>query len=775
MELKLFYEKPAQYWVEALPLGNGRIGAMVYGKTAEETICMNEDTLWSGYPADHNKKNMSSYIEKSQKLALEGNYPEAQKVLQDNITGDYTEAYMPMGDLKIKMPHENAINYKRELNISNAMHKVTYSVGDVCYTRECFASCPQEVFVYKISADKEKSVSCEVSFDSQLKFNASAKGDTIDIEGLCPSHAEPSYLGYSLEDGIKYYDEKEKTGIRFHSVIKVCNKNGEIVADDNKIIVKNSDEVTIYLSARSNYLAFDKHPEFAGKKYIEPAIKDIENALKLNYCDLTKIHQEDYKKYYDRVYLNIGENKNENIAMDKRLEKFKETQDDEFLPVYLFQYGRYLMISSSRKGTQAANLQGIWSDSLVPPWSSNYTLNINLQMNYWCVFMANLAEFNEPLVDYIKDLSIAGVATAKEYYNASGFVAHHNSDIWKLANPVGYARPTTVRHAYWNLGAAWLCEHLFEQYEYTLDEKFLKETAYPIMKKSAEFLADILIETDGYLAIVPSTSPENGFVINGKTYAVAKTTTMTMSITRELFENCVKSCEILGIDEEFKEKLEALLPKLYPFQIGKDGRLLEWSEELVEEDREHRHISHLYGLHPSRLITPDETPELAKACEKVLDVKALTGTGWSLSWKINQWARLNKGEKALRMIKKQLTLVDDFDNKVVMRAGGSYPNLFDAHPPFQIDGNFGVCSGIAEMLLQSYGKKIVILPALPSEWAKGEVRGLRAKNTATADIIWENNELKEVSFKFEIPSNVEIYYKGELIKLDENGKFINKI
>lgn len=769
MDLSLFYNQPAQRWVEALPLGNGRIGAMVYGGTCDELISMNEDSLWSGYPADHNQKDVSHYIKKAQEYALEKKYAQAEEILENNVTGDYTQAYMPMGDVHIKMQQQIFENYKRKLDIENAVHTITYNVGETEYTKESFVSFPHQVFVYKISANKANSVSCEVSFESKLKNQITVSNKAIHIEGLCPSHAEPSYLNMSVEDSIKYYDEKEKTGIRFHSVVKVIAKNGEICENIDKISVTNADEVIIYLSSRSNYLAYDKHPEFSGKAYVEPANEDITKAVSLDYDELKNQHIADYKKYYNRVYLNIGENINSSIAMDERLVNFKNGKDDKFLPVYLFQFGRYLLISSSRAGTQANNLQGIWSDSLLPPWSSNYTININTQMNYWCVFMANLAEFGEPLVEFIKDLSIVGQATAKEYYGASGFVAHHNSDIWKLSNPVGYAVDDSVRYSYWNMSTGWLCQHLFEQYEYSLDEKFLRETAYPIMKASAEFYADILVKTkNDYLAIVPSTSPENGFIMDGEVRVISETTTMTMSIVKELFGNCIKTCDILGMDGEFKAKLEEIIPKLYPFEIGSDGRLLEWSVEAEEEDPLHRHISHLYALHPGRLITPDKTPELATACEKVLDVKGLTGTGWSLSWKVNQWARLLNGEQALKLIKNQLLLVDGKDNKIDLHHGGSYPNLFDAHPPFQIDGNFGIVSGIAEMLLQSYDNKIILLPALPSEWAKGEVSGLRAKNGVTVDMRWEDNVLTEASFKFDKEVNVEFYYGGEKVELTDN-------
>ncbi len=763
MDLALYYDKPSTLWVEALPLGNGRIGAMVHGGTDEELLCLNEDSLWSGYPTDNDKENMKEYVKKAGELAKQGLYHEAEKILQNNIPGKYSQAYMPMGNLRIKLNHKNITDYSRKLNLSDATHVISYLSNGISYKRTSFISHEDNILVYKIASDAKNSISCEISFDSLLKHETKASIDAFQIEGLCPSHAEPSYLNKA--EAIQYFDEKEKTGIRFHSVVKAVAVNGTTEYYDDKIIVNTADEVVIYLSVRSNFVSYNRHPEFSGKEYIKPAQRDITLAVGSGYNFLLSEHISDYKTYYNRVILDICANDKIDIPMNERLLKFDAGEEDDYLPVYLFQYGRYLLISSSRPGTQATNLQGIWNNSISPPWSSNYTININTQMNYWCVFMANLAEFNEPLVQLIRDLSKSGVKTAQEYYGANGFVAHHNTDIWRLTNPVGYASDSSVRYAFWPMSTGWLCQHLFEQYEYTSDIKFLRKTAYPIMVEAAKFYLDTIeLDENGYYAMVPSTSPENAFIYEDKVCSVSKTTTMTMAIINELFSNCIKAAKLLNINDDFIEELIAKNEKLYPFTIGSDGRLLEWSEEYPEEDREHRHISHLYPLHPARLITPIENPKLANACREVLKAKGLTGTGWSLSWKVNQWARLFDGENAYKLIKQQLTYIDESD--VIMNGGGSYPNLFDAHPPFQIDGNFGIVSGIAEMLVQSYDDKIFILPALPKAWKKGRVRGLKAKNNISVNVSWENGKITELVLRLSESSKIELHYEDNVEIVD---------
>ncbi len=757
-KLAMKFYKPAAHWVEALPLGNGRIGAMVFGRTDEELISLNEDTLWSGYPHDWNENGRYVYVEEAKKLVMENKFSEAQKILEQNVCGKFTQAYMPMGDIAVKLGHNDYENYVRSLDLNTAVSSAEYTCGGVKYKRESFVSAPAQAFIMRFEADKPNSLSMEISFNCQLKFSAEVIENSIEIEAQCPSNAEPSYV--SCEKHLTYSDKKEEKGIRYCSIVKAVNEGETVLGKDGKVVVENATAVTLFMTVRSNFAGFDKHPEFAQKPYIEPCREDMRKVSKRAYSELKAEHIADYKKYYDRFDFSLGEDEFADVSMYDRLRNFAQTRQDKNLPVYLLQFGRYLIISSSRPGTTATNLQGIWNNDVTPPWSSNYTININTEMNYWPVFMCNLAEFNEPMISLIKEMSIAGKETAKEYYNAPGFVSHHNTDIWRLSNPVGNRGQGCAVWAFWQMSSGWLCEHLFEQYEFTLDKEFLKNTAYPIMKEAAKFyLSGLTEDSDGTLIYALTTSPENAFIYNGEYDYVAKTTTMTMSIIKELFSNCVKACDIIGSDDEFKSKLEEILPKLSPFKVGSDGRLLEWSEEYTEADKYHRHISHLYGLHPARLITPDKTPELAQACKKVLETKGLTGTGWSLGWKVNQWARLLDGNTALKLLKQQLTFIDP-NLEIDWTAGGSYPNLFDAHPPFQIDGNFGVAAGICEMLMQSYDNVVMLLPALPDEWDSGEVSGICAKNGVTADLKWENGALTYAKLSFKFDAQLEIKYSG---------------
>ncbi len=739
MELKLWYDKPAEKWTEALPLGNGRIGAMVHGGMSEEKICFNEDTLWSGYPHDKNEPERYVYYRQARELAREHRYGEAQRLLEENFTGGFTEAYMPMGDLHLKMSHGEGCCYRRELDLRTGVHRVSYQAGGSGYIRTTFLSCPAQVFVMRLQSERKGGLSFTISFDSQLRHMVVSREGKLEACGLCPSHADPHYLG--IAEPVTYSDRKEETGIRYFSLIQVETADGAVESRDGEIRVSDATEAVVYLGVRSNFAGIDLSPELAGKPYEEPCRRDVEGAVKKGFAALLAEHEKDFSAYFDRVSLYLGEDEKAGIPTYERLRSFREKGDDHWLPVYLFQFGRYLTISASRPGSQATNLQGIWNDSTLPPWSSNYTININTEMNYWPVFSCNLAEMNEPLVDLIRGVSVKGRGTAERYYQAPGFVSHHNTDLWRSANPVGGKRRGCGCWAYWPMSSGWLCEHLYTQYEYTLDREFLEQTAYPIMKEAALFYLAVLEEENGYLAFGPSTSPENSFLWEGEWVAVSRTNAMTMTIIKELFENCRKAGEILGIQDEFQENIREVLGKLEPLRIGEDGRLLEWNEELQEAEPGHRHLSHLYGLFPADLITLEKTPELAEACRKSLLARGFEGTGWSLGWKVNLWARLGEGDKALGLIKRQLHLAEGNE-------AGTCPNFFGSCPPFQIDGNFGVTSGIAEMLLQSRDGQIFLLPALPGEWSQGSVSGLRAKGGVEVSMSWKEGRLTDVKLLF---------------------------
>lgn len=724
----LWYEKPASAWTQALPIGNGTLGAMIYGKTGRETVCLNHDELWSGFPQDKSNKGSYIYFEQARALALEGKLLEAQTMIEERCLGAWTQAYMPLGDLILdfgKAPKPSA--YRRSLDLETAVAAVDYTVGSTRFERTMFASFPAKVVVLHFTASEAGTLNFSVSMKCQMESSIYTRDGLLLLEGECPS--EFNRNGENRD--IVYYPEDERRGIRFLGAVKVeCD--GTVTASSQKLAIENATTATVYFTSESSFNGWRNSPFTQGKEYKETCLERIRRVT--DYDALLKDHIADYRRYYDRVTLDLGSDGKDNLPTDKRLKMFERKKKDLALYTLLYNYGRYLTISCSREGSQPSNLQGIWNQLLCPPWNSNYTVNINTEMNYWPVLMCSMPEMNLPLVEMIKDISVSGRSTAKEHYNAPGFVCHHNVDLWRHTIPV---RGSAV-FAFWPMASGWLSRHLFEHYEYTQDLAFLRDTAYPIMKAAAQFyLACLVKDKDGFLMFAPSTSPENNFRFQGKNCSVSQTSTMTMSIIKDLFLNCIRAATILNEDTAFANDLAKTSETLLPFRIGSKGQLLEWYEEQEEAEPHHRHVSHLYALHPARLIDAEKTPDLAQACRQTLELRGDDGTGWSLGWKINFWARLRDGNRALRLIDKQLRFVKSSGFNY-HGGGGTYANLFDAHPPFQIDGNFGSVSGITEMLMQSEPGIIHLLPALPQCWSSGRVTGLTAKGNIKVGIDWED-------------------------------------
>lgn len=718
METKLWYKTQATSFTQALPIGNGSLGAMVYGKVPEEYISLNIDTLWSGTGRKQDKYLDRSILEEAKKLSLSGKYYEADKLVEKNLLGEYNESYMPLGILRYRYINiDKPWEYKRELDLEKAIVKTNFLSGDVEYTSEIFASYPARAIILSIRASKKSALNIEFALESKLKVDIIADKSFSIVKGFAPSHVEPNYVD---SNNPIIYDENN-SGMPFCTYMEIESEDGIITANSNKIYVKAASEIRIILTADTGYLNRKYSIDYDINRCIQACKKKMEGIRDKSYTYILQEHLNDYQKLF---YKSIFKLESETIKGDtsERIKLFREGSEDLGLYCLYYHYGRYLLISSSRKGSEASNLQGIWSEELRPAWSSNFTININTQMNYWPAGVCNLIECYEPLLSLLKDLSVAGKETAKKNFYCEGWVANHNVDIWRSTKAVA----GMAKYAFWPMGGVWLSTSLFEYYKYTRDKDLLNKEIYPILKGSAEFCLSWLEKLDdGYYHTPLSTSPENTFYDkDGRECAISYSSTMDIALIKELFKDILYSSRILKIEDDFIAKLKRVYAKLPPYKIGKDGKLQEWIEDFSEVNKGHRHFSPLFAFFPGTTISDKENEKFIAAVEKFIEIRLENGgghTGWSLAWIINLYAKLGNVEKALKYLRELI-------------ANSSYDNLLDLHPPlgenefekvvFQIDGNFGGISGIANMLLKCINGKGEISKNLTKIWKKGSISGL---------------------------------------------------
>ncbi len=751
---KLWYNKPAYAFEESLPIGNGKLGALIYGGTQNDSIQLNDLTLWTGIPVNPNEGGDSyKWIPKIREALFKEDYKTADS-LQHYVQGHNSEYYQPLGMINIKdLNPGNATNYYRELSLNNSIATTRYQRNGINYSKEYFASHPDKMIAIKLSASQKGAINSDISLTSLIPHQVKA------------SQQQLTMTGHVLGD--------EENSTHYCAILQVKNTDGEVWASDSTIHLKGVTEAFIYLINESSYNGFDKHPVKEGAPYIDKVTDEAWHLVNYSYNEFRQRHISDYQSLFNRVSLNLKDAKyDNNRPTDEQLFAYSEKQEhNPYLETLYFQYGRYLLISSSRTPGIPANLQGLWAPALRSPWRGNYTININLEENYWPAETTNLPELVAPVDGLVKGMSVTGRHNAQHFYGINkGWCSGHNTDAWAMTNPVGTGNESP-QWSNWAMGGAWLVETLWDHYDFTRDLDYLRHTAYPLMKGATDFLLEWLIpnpHNPNELITAPCTSPEADYITDkGYRGSSFYGGTADLAIIRELFKNTIKGAKALGIDADYQERLQNALDRLRPYHIGKRGNLMEWYHDWDDQDWHHRHQSHLLGLYPFHQISVTKTPDLAAAATKTLEIKGDKSTGWSTGWRINLWARLHRADKAYQIFRNLLTYVSpDIYKDKQHHSGGTYPNLFDAHPPFQIDGNFGGTAGVCEMLMQSDGETIDLLPALPTQWPSGEIKGIKARGNYEIAIAWKNGKVTKASITSKNAGRQTINYNGKQRILD---------
>ncbi len=758
----IWFNKPANAFEECFVMGNGTQGASIFGGVQTDKILLNDATFWSGEPVNANMYPDAHKHLPAVRTALFKEDYKAADTLVKKLQAKFSECYEPIGTLYLHFQQDSiAANYKRILDLDKAVSTVKYELNGVNFNREYFVSAPDKLMVIHLTASKKGALNFSANFNSLMHYKVEVKQNSLAANGYAPYHVDPPFLKETKNSVL--FDETR--GTRFTTMVKIKCMDGLVVTTDTSLVVKNATDAVIYVSIATSFNGFDKNPATQSLPNATIAKAIIDKSIVKSYSVIKRNHIEDYQHFFNRVSLKLGNDTGLIIPTDERLKRYSKGNEDKQLEMLYFNFGRYLLISSSRTNCAPANLQGIWNSYVRPPWASGYTANINLEENYWPSEITNLSEMHKPLLSFIHALSQTGSTTAKTFYAVqNGWTSGHQTDIWAMTNPIGDWGKGNPAWANFAMGASWLSTHLWEHFAFTQDTNYLKNEALPLMKSAVQFYIDFLVkDKGGYWVTAPSTSPENKFLLpDGYKGATLYGSTFDLATIKECFIDYLKATKVFDADVVLTKKVDSVLAHLYPYQIGKKGNLQEWYHDWEDVDPKHRHQSHLFGLYPGTQISPSKTPELADACRTTLLNRGDETTGWSKGWRINLWARLLDGNHAYKMYRELLKYVEPHGENVNYSAGGgTYPNLLDAHPPFQIDGNFGGTAAVAEMLLQSTDDGITLLPALPTAWQNGSVKGLKARGGFTVDINWEKGKVIDYKIMSKYAKQVKITYNNK--------------